>query len=138
MSRWKPSSGRRCGSRHSIGRSFFRMRILMQQQIGNCCNLRLDKAVNETHKFKLIAALQQRQHESAKDFHDRCKTAWYGLLREVRANYATEAERAVHNDTRNECIKCMFICRMRNDVRMAVEQIAGYTNLLDMALAAAV
>jgi hypothetical protein len=42
---------------------------------------RFDKAVNETHKFKLIAALQQRQTESSKDFLDRCKTAWYGLLR---------------------------------------------------------
>jgi hypothetical protein len=38
---------------------------------------RFDKAVNATQKFKLIAALQQRQTESSKDFLDRCKTAWY-------------------------------------------------------------
>jgi hypothetical protein len=37
---------------------------------------RFDKVVNETQKFKLIAALQQRQAESSKDFLDRCKTAW--------------------------------------------------------------
>jgi hypothetical protein len=29
---------------------------------------RLDKVVNETQKFKLIAALQQRQNKSSKDF----------------------------------------------------------------------
>jgi hypothetical protein len=45
---------------------------------------RFDKVVNETQKFKLIAALQQRQNKSSKDFLDRCKTAWYGLLRKLR------------------------------------------------------
>jgi hypothetical protein len=45
---------------------------------------RFDKVVNETQKFKLIAALQQRQNESSKDFLDRCKTAWYGILRKLR------------------------------------------------------
>jgi hypothetical protein len=88
---------------------------------------RLDKALNETHKFKLIAALQQRQTESSKDFLDRCKTACYGLLRKLRTKYTTEPEKAVHNDTRNECIICMFICGMRNDIRMAVKSIAGNT-----------
>jgi hypothetical protein len=44
---------------------------------------RFDKVVNETQKFKLIAALQQRQNENSKDFLDRCKTAWYGLLRKL-------------------------------------------------------
>jgi hypothetical protein len=99
---------------------------------------RFDKAVNETLKFKLIAALQQRQTESSKDFLDRCKTAWYRLLRKLRTKYVTDAEKAAHHDTRNKCIKCMFICGMRNDIRMAVESIAGNTNLLDRALAAAV
>jgi hypothetical protein len=99
---------------------------------------RLDKALNETHKFKLIAALQQRQTESSKDFLDRCKTACYGLLRKLRTKYTTEPEKAVHNDTRNECIICMFICGMRNDIRMAVKSIAGNTNSLETALAAAV
>jgi hypothetical protein len=33
---------------------------------------RFNKVVNETQKFKLIAALQQRQNESSKDFLDRC------------------------------------------------------------------
>jgi hypothetical protein len=32
----------------------------------------------------------------------------------------------------------MFICSMRNDVRMAVESIAGNTNTLETALTAAV
>jgi hypothetical protein len=32
---------------------------------------RFDKGVNETQQFKLIAALQQRQNESSKDFLDR-------------------------------------------------------------------
>jgi hypothetical protein len=45
---------------------------------------RFDKVVNKTQKFKLIAALQQRQNESSKDFLDRCKMAWYGLLRKLR------------------------------------------------------
>jgi hypothetical protein len=99
---------------------------------------RFDKAVDETHKFKLIPALQQRQTENSKDFLDRCKAAWHGLLRKLRTKYAMDAERAAHDDTRNECIKCMFICRMRNDMRMAVESIVGNTNSLDTALAAAV
>jgi hypothetical protein len=99
---------------------------------------RFDKAVNKTHKFKLIAALQQRQHKNAKDFLDRCKTAWYGLLRKIRATYATDAERAAHDGTRNKCIKCMFICGMHNYVRLAVEQIAGNTDTLKTALVDAV
>jgi hypothetical protein len=82
---------------------------------------RFDKAVNETHKLKLIAALQQRQTKSSKDFLNRCKTAWYGLLRKLRTKYKTEPERAAHKNKRNECIKCMFICEMRNDLRMVVE-----------------
>jgi hypothetical protein len=98
---------------------------------------RFDKVVNETQK-KLIAALQQRQTESSKDFLDRCKTAWYGLVRKLRTKYATDVEKAAHNDTLNECIKCMFICGMQNNIRMAVESIAGNTNSLDTALAAAV
>jgi hypothetical protein len=48
---------------------------------------RFDKVVNETQKFQLIAALQQRQNESSKDFLDHCKTAWYGLLRKLRTKY---------------------------------------------------
>jgi predicted acetyltransferase len=76
--------------------------------------------VDKTQKFKLIAALQQRQTESLKGFLDRCKTAWYGLLRKLRTKIATDVEKAAHDDTRNECIKCMFICGMRNDIRMAV------------------
>jgi hypothetical protein len=99
---------------------------------------RFDKVVNETQKLKLIAALQQRQTESSKDFLDQCKTAWYGLLRKFRTKYTTDAEKAAHYDTRNECIKCMFICGMQNDLRMAVELIVGNTNLLETALAAAV
>jgi hypothetical protein len=98
----------------------------------------LDKEVNEKHKFKLIAALQQRQHKNAKDFLDCCKTAWYGLLRKIRATYATEAEKAAHDSTRNECIECMFICSMHNAVRLAVEQIARNTDTLETTLAAAV
>jgi hypothetical protein len=97
-----------------------------------------DKVVNETQKFKLIAALQQRQNESSKDFLDRCKTAWYGLLKKLRTKYTEQIEKDAHDDTRNECIKCMFICGMRNDVRMVVESIAGNTNTLETALAAAV
>jgi hypothetical protein len=50
----------------------------------------------------------------------------------------TDAERAAHDDIRNKCIKCIFICGMRNDIRMAVESIAGNTNLLDTVLPAAV
>jgi hypothetical protein len=99
---------------------------------------RFDKVVNETQKFKLIAALQQRQNESLKDFLDRCKTAWYELLRKLRTKYKEDIEKAAHDDTRNECIKCMFICGMRNDVRMAVESIAGNTDTLETALVAAV
>jgi hypothetical protein len=99
---------------------------------------RFDKVVNKTQKFKLIGALQQRQTESSKDFLDRCKTAWHGLLRKLRTKYATDIEKAAHDDTCNECIKCMFICGMRNDIRMAVKSIAGNTNSLETALAAAV
>jgi hypothetical protein len=98
---------------------------------------RFDKVVNETQKCKLIAALQQRQNESSKDFLDRCKTAWYGLLRKLRTKYTEQIEKDAHDDTRNECIKCMFICGMRNDIRMAVESIARNTNTLETALAAA-
>jgi hypothetical protein len=94
--------------------------------------------VNETQKFKLMAALQQRQSKSSKDFLERCKTAWYGLLRKLRTKYKEDIEKAAHDDTRNECIKCMFICGMRNDVRMAVKSIAGNTNTLETALATAV
>jgi hypothetical protein len=69
---------------------------------------RFDKVVNETQKFKLIAALQrQRQNKSSKDFLDRCKT---GLLRKLRTKYTEKMEQDTHNETRNECIKCMFIC----------------------------
>jgi hypothetical protein len=99
---------------------------------------RFDKVVNETQKFKLIAALQQRQNESSKVFLDRCKTAWYGLLRKLRTKYTAQIEKDTHEETRNECIKCMFICGMRNDVRMAVESIARNTNTLETALTAAV
>jgi hypothetical protein len=99
---------------------------------------RFDKIVNETQKFKLIVALQQRQNKRLKDFLDRCKTAWYGLLRKLRTKYASDAEKAAHDDTRNECVKCMLICGMRNDIRMAVESIAGNTDTLELALAAAV
>jgi hypothetical protein len=99
---------------------------------------RFDKIVNETQKFKLIAAFQQRQNESSKDFLDRCKTAWYGLLRKLRKKYTSYVEKAAHDDTRNKCIKCMFICGIRNDIRMAVKSIAGNTNTLELALAAAV
>jgi hypothetical protein len=70
---------------------------------------RFDKVVNETQKFKLIAALQQRQNKSSKDFLDRCKTAWYGLLRKLRTKYTEQIKKDAHDDTRNECIKCMFI-----------------------------
>jgi hypothetical protein len=82
--------------------------------------------------------LQQRQNESSKDLLDRCKTAWYGLLRKLRTKYTEKIEQDTHDKTRNECIKCMFICGMRNDVRMAVESIAGNTNTLETALTAAV
>jgi hypothetical protein len=99
---------------------------------------RFDKVVNKTQKFKLIAALQQRQNESSKDFIDHCKTAWYGLLRKLRTKYATDVEKAAQDDTCNECIKYMFICGMRNDIRMAVKSIAGNTDSLETALAAAV
>jgi hypothetical protein len=47
-----------------------------------------------------------------------------------------------HDKTRNECIKCMYICGLQNDIgmaiRMAVESIAGNTLMLEMALTAAV
>jgi hypothetical protein len=68
----------------------------------------------------------------------RCKTAWYGLLRKLRTKYKEDIEKAAHDDTLNECIKCMFICGMRNDFRMAVESISGNTDTLETALAAAV
>jgi hypothetical protein len=84
---------------------------------------RFDKVVNETQKFKLIAALQQRQNENSKDFLDRCQTAWYGLLRKLRTKYTEKIEQDTHDKTRNECIKCMYICGMRNEIRMAVESI---------------
>jgi hypothetical protein len=97
-----------------------------------------DKVVNEMQKFKLIAALQQSQNKRSKDFLDRCKTAWYGLLRKLRTKYKEDIKKAAHDDTHNECIKCMFICGMRNNFRMAVEFIAGNTDTLETALAAAV
>jgi hypothetical protein len=65
---------------------------------------RFDKVVNETQKFKLIAALQQRQNENSKDLLDRCKTAWYGLLRKLRTKYTEKIEQDTHDETRNECI----------------------------------
>jgi hypothetical protein len=100
---------------------------------------RLDIAVNKTHKYRLISALQQRQHENAKDFLNRCKTAWYELLRRNRATYRTDPEKAAHDSTRKECIKCMFVSGISNKVRLAVEQIAGNTETLKTAaLAAAV
>jgi hypothetical protein len=70
---------------------------------------RFDKVVNGTQKFKLIASLQQRQNESSKDFLDRCKTAGYGRLRKLRTKYTEEVEKKTHDETRNECIKCMYI-----------------------------
>jgi hypothetical protein len=97
-----------------------------------------DKVVNETQKFKLIVALQQRQNESSKDFLDRCKTAWYGLLRKLRTKYTEKMEQDTHDETCNECIKCMYICGMHNDIRMAVELIALNTLTLETALTAAV
>jgi hypothetical protein len=60
------------------------------------------------------------------------------LLRKLRTKYKEDIEKAAHDDTRNECIKCMFICGMRNNVRMAVKSIAGNRDTLEMALAAAV
>jgi hypothetical protein len=99
---------------------------------------RFDKVVNETQKFKLIAALQQRQSKNLKDFLDRCKTAWYGLLRKLRTKYTEKMEMDTHDETRKECIKCMYICGLRNDIRMAVESIAGNTLTLETALTAAV
>jgi hypothetical protein len=60
------------------------------------------------------------------------------LLRKLRTKYTTDAEKAAHDDTQNKCIKCMFICDMQNDIRMAVESIVGNTNLLETAQAAAV
>jgi hypothetical protein len=99
---------------------------------------RFDKVVNETQKFKLIAALQQRQNENSMDFLDRCKTTWYGLLRKLRTKYTEKMEQDTHDETRNECIKCMYICGMRNDIRMAVESIPRNTLTLETALTAAV
>jgi hypothetical protein len=54
---------------------------------------RFNIVINETQKFKLIAALQQRQNESSKDFLDRCKTAWYGLLRKLRTKYKEDIKK---------------------------------------------
>jgi hypothetical protein len=99
---------------------------------------RFDKVVNETQKFKLIAALQQRQNKNSKDFLDRCKTAWYGLLRKLRTKYTEKSELDTHDETRNKCIKCMYICGLRNDIGMAVESIAGNRLTLETALTAAV
>jgi hypothetical protein len=99
---------------------------------------RFDKVVNKTQKFKLIAALQQRQNESSKYFLDCCKTAWYGLLSKLRTKYKEQIEKDAHDDTCNKCIKCIFICGMRNAIRMVVESIASNTNTLETALAAAV
>jgi hypothetical protein len=62
---------------------------------------RFDKIVNETQKFKLIAALQRRQKKSSKDFLDRCKTALYRLLRKLRTKYKDDIEKTGHDDTRN-------------------------------------
>jgi hypothetical protein len=69
---------------------------------------------------------------------DRCKTAWYGLLRKLRTKNKEQIEKDAHDDTLNKCIKCMFICGMRNNVRMAVKSIAGNMESLETALAAAV
>jgi hypothetical protein len=99
---------------------------------------RFDKVVNKTQKFKLIAALQQRQNENSKDFLDRCKTAWYGLLRKLRTKYTEKMEMDTHDETRNKCIKCMYICGLRNDISTAVESIAGNTLALETTLTAAV
>jgi hypothetical protein len=99
---------------------------------------RFDKVVNETQKFKLITALQQRQNKNSKDFLDRCKTAWYGLLRKLRTKYTDKMELDTHDETSNECIKCIYICGLQNDIRMAVESIAGNTITLETALTAAV
>jgi hypothetical protein len=99
---------------------------------------RFDKVVKERQKFKLIAALQQRQNENSKDFLDRCKTAWYGLLRKLRTKYTEKTGTDVHDETLNKCIKCMYICGLRNDIRMAVESIAGNTLTLETGLTAAV
>jgi hypothetical protein len=94
---------------------------------------RFDKVVSKTQKFKLIAALQQRQNKSSKDFLDLCKTAWSGLLRKLRMKYTEKVETDVHDKTRNECI-----CGLRNDIRMAGESIVGNTLTLETALTAAV
>jgi hypothetical protein len=59
-------------------------------------------------------------------------------LRKLQTKYATDVEKAAHSDTCNKCIKCMFICGMRNDIRKALESIAGNTDSLETALAAAV
>jgi hypothetical protein len=74
---------------------------------------RFDKAVNKTHKYKLITALQQRQHKNTKDFLDRCKTAWYGLFRRNRATYATDPERAAHDMQHREQVHTVHDC-LRN------------------------
>jgi hypothetical protein len=79
----------------------------------------------------MIHALKKTKKKT--NFLDRCKTAWYGLVRKLRTKYATEVEKAAHDDTRNECITCMFICGMRNNIRMAVESIAGNTESLETA-----
>jgi hypothetical protein len=43
-----------------------------------------------------------------------------------------------HDETHNKCIKCMYICGLQNDIRMAVESIYGNTLTLETALTAAV
>jgi hypothetical protein len=52
--------------------------------------------------------------------------------------YTEKMEQDTHDETRNECIKCMYICGMQNDIRMAVESITGNTLTLETALRAAV
>jgi hypothetical protein len=47
-------------------------------------------------------------------------------------------EKDTHEETLNECMKCMYICGLRNDIRMAVESIVGNTLTLETALTAAV
>jgi hypothetical protein len=78
------------------------------------------------------------KQKAQRNFLNRCKTTWYELLRMLRTKYTTDPKKAAQDDTRNECLKCMFICGMRNDIRMALESIAGNTNSLETALAAAV
>jgi hypothetical protein len=73
---------------------------------------RFEQAVNEAHKYRPIAALQQRQQKNAKDFLDRCKTVWYGLLRRNRATYTIHHGRregsAQQNKERVHKVYCLF------------------------------